>query len=56
MENNNINTTDEEYFYDDEEYFYDEIFSGYADNMPCDTSGFCVGTSCSNYFKCNGNN
>ena len=21
-------------------------------NMPCDNSGICAGTSCSNYFKC----
>ena len=43
-----------EYDDDDEEYFYDEIFSGYSENMPCDSTGICGGTSCPNFFKCNG--
>ena len=34
----------------EEDYFDD----GYADNMPCDNSGYCAGTGCSNFFKCKG--
>lgn len=37
--------------------FLSEIFEddeGYESNMPCDNSGYCVGSSCSQYPVCNG--
>lgn len=39
---------------DDEDGFDYEIAEGYAENMPCDTYGICVGVSCLRYFQCNG--
>lgn len=33
---------------------YDDDEDDYADIMPCDLSGYCVGTSCSRYFQCQG--
>ena len=37
---------------------YDEdmegIYGYYAENMPCDNSGFCAGLSCPNHPKCYG--
>ncbi len=32
--------------------YVDEIEDDYSSNMPCDNTGFCAGTSCSQYFKC----
>lgn len=34
---------------EDEEYFDYE----YCENMPCDNTGFCSGSSCPNWFQCN---
>ena len=34
---------DEDWPYTDEDY---------SSNMPCDNSGFCAGSSCPNFFKC----
>ena len=39
---------------DEENYFEGEDFEGYAENMPCDTYGLCSGTSCPNFWKCQG--
>ena len=36
---------DEDWPYTDEDY---------SSNMPCDNSGFCAGSSCPNFFKCQG--
>lgn len=36
---------------DYEKKYWEEDYSG---NMPCDTYGMCPGTSCPNYFKCQG--
>lgn len=36
---------DEDWSYTDEDY---------SSNMPCDNSGFCAGSSCPNFFKCQG--
>ena len=29
-----------------------ELEDDYSSNAPCDTSGMCVGTSCSHYYEC----
>lgn len=34
-------------------YDYEEE---YSQNMPCDNTGYCAGTSCPQYFKCKGGN
>lgn len=34
--------------------FEEEIRQGFADNMFCDNYGYCCGTSCKNYHKCQG--
>lgn len=34
--------------------FDKEIEEGFRDNMPCDSYGFCAGSSCKNYYKCQG--
>lgn len=31
-----------------------EIQEGFAENMFCDNTGYCCGTSCRNYWKCQG--
>ena len=36
---------------DDDDYYYDDDV---AENMPCDNSGFCVGTSCPAWWRCEG--
>jgi hypothetical protein len=36
---------DEDWPYTDEDY---------SSNMPCDFSGFCTGSNCPNFFKCQG--
>ena len=36
--------------YDDSSY--DEIYEGFLDNMFCDNYGYCCGSSCRNYYKC----
>ena len=36
------------------EDFDNEMQQGYADNMFCDNYGYCCGTSCRNYWKCQG--
>jgi hypothetical protein len=44
-----------EYYYNEtisEEETEDEIRVGYEDNCPCDTTGFCGGTSCPRFFQC----
>ena len=30
----------------------DTIYEDYSDNMFCDNSGYCAGTSCPQYWKC----
>lgn len=32
----------------------DDYEPDYSENMPCDNSGICAGSSCSNYPKCQG--
>lgn len=34
--------------------FDKEIEEGFKSNMPCDSYGFCAGSSCKNYYKCQG--
>lgn len=36
---------------DDDDYYYDDDV---AENMPCDNSGFCVETSCTAWWRCEG--
>lgn len=36
---------------DDDDYYYDDDAT---ENMPCDNSGFCVGTSCPAWWRCEG--
>ena len=31
-----------------------EIRKGFEENMFCDNYGYCCGTSCRNYYKCQG--
>lgn len=37
-----------------DDFTADDIAADYASNMPCDFSGYCAGTSCPNFFKCQG--
>ena len=37
---------------DNEDEWYED--DDWASNYPCDTYGMCAGTSCPNYWKCNG--
>ena len=32
----------------------EEIRRGFEENMFCDNYGYCCGTSCKNYYKCQG--
>ena len=32
----------------------EEIRKGFEENMFCDNYGYCCGTSCRNYYKCQG--
>ena len=32
----------------------EEIQKGFAENMFCDNTGYCCGTSCKNYKNCQG--
>lgn len=34
--------------------FDKEIEEGFKENMFCDNTGFCCGSSCKNYYKCQG--
>ena len=34
--------------------FDNEIIQGFKENMFCDNTGFCCGSSCKNYYKCQG--
>jgi len=31
---------------------YAELEADYASNAPCDCSGYCVGTTCPHYWRC----
>lgn len=31
-----------------------ETIAVYTGNMPCDTTGYCAGTACPMFFKCQG--
>lgn len=38
-------------FIDEEEEEDEDYLEGYANNMPCDNTGYCT-SNCSQYFKC----
>lgn len=41
-------------FIDEIDDSFDDESADYTGNMPCDNSGMCAGSSCSNYPKCQG--
>lgn len=42
---------DREEMENDDDYYYDDDYDG---NMPCDISGFCAGSSCPAWWRCQG--
>ena len=36
----------------EERWDYEEVNDNYSSNAPCDTSGFCAGPSCSQFYQC----
>ena len=37
-----------------ENNFNNEIIQRFKENMFCDNTGFCCGSNCKNYYKCQG--
>jgi hypothetical protein len=52
--NKSLNSLLREAKQDEETEDYYNLDEEYAENMPCDNSGYCIGFSCSNYAKCKG--